>query len=231
MAHHIDSVGDRFLMNLLSPLAGRLPLAAGVQAPGVLAVTGEGRVDVAPDTVVITLGATARAPQATVAFQQVTATLNQVVRALQSAGVPREQIQTSQVSLQPTFENGRQTGFEATATVRVTLRDLSAAGRVIDIAVAAGANNVSGVSFELRDQAAYEAAALQAAVQDAQRQATVLARALGVALGPVVRAEAEPTSGPILPTFARAGAAEAISILPGTLTVTRRVRAEYLVGR
>lgn len=231
MAHHIDSVGDRFLMNLLSPLAGRLPLAAGVQAPGVLAVTGEGRVDVAPDTVVITLGATARAPQATVAFQQVTATLNQVVRALQSAGVPREQIQTSQVSLQPTFENGRQTGFEATATVRVTLRDLSAAGRVIDIAVAAGANNVSGVSFELRDQAAYEAAALQAAVQDAQRQATVLARALGVALGPVVRAEAEPTQGPILPTFARAGAAEAISILPGTLTVTRRVRAEYLVGR
>lgn len=199
--------------------------------PSVLAVTGEGNVQVAPDTAVLTLGVTARSPQAATAFQQAATALNQVVRALLAAGVPQNQIQTSQVSIQPTFENGRQSGFEATATVQVTLRDTAALGGLIDRAVAAGANNVAGVSFEVRDTAAAEAAALAAAVQNARAQAVVLARSLGVALGPVSRVEAEAAQGPAVPVFARAvSAGEQLPVLPGTLTVTRRVRVEFLIG-
>lgn len=200
--------------------------------PSLLTVTGEGSVQVAPDTAVLTLGVTARAPQAATAFQQVSTALNQVVRTLLAAGVPQDQIQTSQISLQPTFENGRQTGFEATATVRVTLRDTSGLGGLIDRAVAAGANNVAGVSFEVRNTAAAEAAALAAAVQNAQAQAVVLARSLGIALGPVFGVEAEAAQGPPVPVFARAVAAgEQIPVLPGTQTITRRVRVDFLLGR
>lgn len=216
-------------MNVMSPLSARFPV--GAQPASVLVVTGEGRVDVAPDSATITLGATARAPQAAAAFQQVTAILNRVLSALLAAGIPREQIQTSMINVQPAFEDGKPAGFEATATVRVTLRDLSAVGRTIDAAVAAGANNVTGISFELQNPAVAEAAALQRAVQDAQRQAMVLARSLGVTLGPVTRVETEPTSGPIVPVFARAEVAQGIPVLPGTITVTRRVRVEYMVGR
>jgi len=214
-------------MNLLSPFA-----APATQQPSLLVVVGEGRVDVAPDAAAITLGATARAPQAAAAFQRTAAVLNQVVRALLAAGIPREQIQTSQISLQPVFENGRQVGFDATATVQVTLRELAAVGTIIDAAVAAGANNVLGINFELRDPITAEAAALTRAVQAAQRQAAVLARSLGVTLGPVFRVEAEPSPGPIVPVFAaRAAAAEGVPVLPGTVAVTRRVRVEYMVGR
>lgn len=212
-------------MNLLTGMTTQ-------RQPPLLTVTGEGSVQVTPDTVVLTLGVTARAPQAAAAFQQVAAALNKVVRALLAAGVPQDQIQTSQVSLQPAFENGRQMGFEATATVRVTLRDTAALGGLIDRAVAAGANNVAGVSFEVRDPAAAEAAALAAAVQNARAQAVVLARSLGVALGPVFRVEAEPAQGPPVPLFARAVAAgEQLPVLPGTQTITRRVRVEFLIGR
>jgi uncharacterized protein len=208
-----------------------LPAGAGALPAPVLVVTGEGNVEVVPDTVVVSLGVTARAPQAAAAFQQATAVLNRVVSTLLAAGVPQAQIQTSQVSLNPAFEDGRQVGFEATATVRVTLRDIGTAGAIIDRAVAAGANNVAGISFEVRDPAPAEAQALALAVQNAQRQAMALARSLGVALGPVVRAEAEPTGGPVQPLFARAVAGEALPVLPGTQTITRRVRVEFLVGR
>ncbi|HYF94694.1 MAG TPA: SIMPL domain-containing protein [Symbiobacteriaceae bacterium] len=210
-------------MSLISPMAG--------MNPPVLVVTGEGRTDVVPDVVVLSLGVTTRAQQAATAFQQTAAALSRVVSALRAAGVPQEQIQTTQVSLQPIVENGRQIGFDATATVRVTLRDPSAVGALIDRAVAAGANNVAGISFEVRDPSAAEAAALSLAVQAAQRQAVVLARSLGIALGPVLRVEAEPAGGPVTPLFARAVAAEAVPVLPGTIEVTRRVRVEFLVGR
>jgi uncharacterized protein len=218
-------------VNALSPFQSGFPLGAAAQQPSVLVVTGEGQTEVAPDTAVVSLGVTSRAAQAAAAFQQTAALLNQVVRALLAGGIPREQLQTTQVSLQPVFENSRQVGFDATATVRVTLRDLSAVGATIDRAVAAGANSVAGVSFEVRDTAAAQALALSLAVQDAQRQAAVLARSLGIVLGPVLRVEAEPSPGPITPLFARAGAAEGVPVLPGTVMVTRRVRVEYLVGR
>ncbi|HYF81143.1 MAG TPA: SIMPL domain-containing protein [Symbiobacteriaceae bacterium] len=213
-------------MNLLTGMAA-------ARQPSVLTVTGEGSVQVTPDTAVITLGVTARAPQAASAFQQAANALNQVVRALLAAGVPRDQIQTSQVSLQPAFENGRQMGFEATATVRVTVRDFGVLGGLIDRAVAAGANNVAGISFEVQDQVAAEAAAIAAAVQNARAQAVVLARSLGIPLGPVFRVEAEPAQGPPVPLFAaRAVAAgEQLPVLPGTQTITRRVRVEFLIGR
>ena len=207
------------------------PLGTPLPTPPVLVVTGEGTVQAVPDVTVVTLGVTARAPQAASAFQQAASALNQVVNALQAAGVPQNQLQTSQVSLQPVIENGRVIAYEATATVRVTLRDPAAVGGVIDRAVAAGANNVAGVSFELSNPGAAETAALALAVQNAQRQAAALAVSLGIALGPVLRVEAEPAPGPIVPLFARAAGAEQLPILPGTLPVTRRVRVEYMVGR
>lgn len=200
-----------------------------VGQPPVLQVTGEGQLEVAPDTALITLGFTTRAPQAAAAFQQTAAALNRVVQALLGAGLTREQLQTQQISLQPVIEREQVVGYEATSTLRVTLRDLAGIGAVIDRAVAAGANNVQGISFEVRDRAAPEARALSLAVQDAQRMAAALAASLGIRLGRLWRVEAEPGGGPIGPFFARAAALEALPVLPGTVTFTRRVLVQYVI--
>lgn len=193
-------------------------------------VTGEGRLDLTPDTAVVTLGFTARADQATAAYQQVATALTQVVRTLTEAGITREQLQTQQINVQPVYREEQPVGYEATSTLRVTLRDPAAAGGVIDRAVAAGANRVLGITFEVRDPGAYEGHALAAAVQHAYRQAATLAQTAGVALGPVWRMEAEPAEGPVVPAF-RTAALEAMPVLPGTQTLTRRVRVEFLIGQ
>lgn len=194
-----------------------------------LRVTGEGRLEVAPDTAEVALGFSVRTPEATAAFQQTAAVLQRVVRVLLEMGIPRDQLQTEQISLFPVYERDRLVGYEGSTSLRVTLRDFAAIGPTVDRAVAAGANIVRGVVFTVRDPSAHEAAALLAAVQDAQRKAALLARSLGTGLGPVWRVEAEPAPGPIIPLLARAAPLEAIPILPGTLTFTRSVRVEYLL--
>lgn len=207
--------------------------APGAAEPPTLRVTGVGEAEVAPDTARITLGFTTRAPQAAAAYEQTAAALNRVVQALMQAGLGAEQMQTQEVALNPVYERLREEGeskllgYEATATLAVTLRDLARVGAVIDLAVSAGANRVDGVQFMVQNRARAEAAALAQAVQDAQRQAAVLAQSLGVALGPVREVEAEGVPGPA--PFVTRMAAEGLPVLPGQLTVVRSVRVAYQI--
>ncbi len=202
--------------------------APGAPEPPTLQVTGVGEAEATPDTARITLGFTARAPQAAAAYEQTAAALNRVVQALMQAGLTAAQLQTREIALNPVYEppgeegESRLLGYEASATLAVTLRDLARVGAVIDLAVASGANRVDGVQFTVREAERAEAAALAQAVHDARRQAAVLAQSLGVVLGPVreVVAEASP-----VPFVARA--AEGMPVLPGTLTLTRSVRVVY----
>lgn len=198
-------------------------------SPPLLIVSGEGRVDAVPDTVEISLGFSTRAETASAAFQQTAEAVHQVLQALLALGISAEQLQTGQVSLSAVYEKERVVGYEATATLRVTLRDPAAAGQVIDRAVAAGANVVRGLSYSLRDPGAAETQAWTRAVQEAQRKAALLAQSLGIRLGHVWRVGAEAAPGPVVPVFARAAVQEGIPVLPGTVEVSRRVQVEYLI--
>lgn len=205
------------------------PMGLSAEEMPLIQVVGEGRLDVPPDSVVISLGVSRRSEQAAAAFEQMGAVLGQIVQALLQLGIPREQLQTGQISLQPVYEKDRQVGYEAVATLRVTLTDLSRAGAAIDRAVAAGANTVLGVDFEVRERGAAEGRALTLAVQNAQQNAAVLARSLGVNLGPVWRASEEGAAPLFGEAATRAAVTAGIAVLPGTLPVVRRVRVEYVV--
>lgn len=199
------------------------------EEPPLLQVTGEGSLEVPPDTAVVTVGASTRAETAAAAYQQTAMLMNQVVQALLAMGIPREQMQSQQVALRPIYEKERLVGYQGASTLRVRLMDLAAIGPTIDRAVAAGATDVQGLSFDVREPQAYESRALALAVQDAQRKASAVARSLGIGLGPVWQVAVEPAPGPIMPVMARAPSLEAMPVLPGTLDVTRRVTVAYLV--
>lgn len=190
---------------------------------------GEGRLAVVPDTAELSLGVSLRASEAATAYQQAAAVMAQVVQALLDEGLTRDQIQTGQIELLPIYEQQGLVGYEANATVRVRLRDLTRIGRVIDRAVAAGATVVRGITFDVREPGAYESRALQLAVQHAERQAATLARSLGIGLGSAWQVEAEPAPGPVFPALLRAAPLEAMPVLPGTLELVRRVRVGYLI--
>lgn len=165
------------------------------RGPPVLVVTGDGEVSARPDRAVVSLGVTAQAEQAQAAQEQVNATMQKILDAIHQQGVAREMIQTAGLSLHPVYsqppydprtgqqrEEPRITGYRASNTVRVILDDLTKIGPVIDAGTTAGANQIQGVSFELKDDTQARSEALVQASERAREKATVLARAMGVSL-------------------------------------------------
>src|SRR5690606_11850675 len=96
-------------------------------------------------------------------------------------------------------ENPRVTGYRVTNQVTLKTSRLDAIGTLIDAALNAGANRVDGISFGLSNPEAAEAEALADAVRRARASAGVIAQALGVSLGPVLRAST--SSDPVRPVM------------------------------
>jgi len=185
-------------------------------APATLAVQGEGTVEVDPDRARVRLGIESEAPLARDAQTQTNAIANEILAAMEELGIAAENIQTSRLSLYPVYDNRpvdgprgepEVTGYRATNTVTVTLDDLERIGSVVDAAVAAGANRVEGVEFDLRDATAARGRALAAAVEDARAKAEAIADALGVGLGAIVETAEQGVSSPPIPFMVRTEAA------------------------
>jgi uncharacterized protein YggE len=106
---------------------------------------------------------------------------------------------------------------------------------VVDNAVQAGATQVNGVSFDVKDRAASEAKAREAAVKDARAKADSIANGLGVSIQGVASV-AEQVQTPVWygPQFA-AGAAAApdksaqTPVLPGSTDVAITVQVSFLI--
>lgn len=177
------------------------PLAAHEEEEGmkmdvvpVLTVSGSGQARVAPDEATVRLGVTAQAPTARAAQEQVNVVANAVLAAVRKLGVKAEDIQTSDLSLNPVYSQGRGqenqepriTGYQASNVVSIRLEDLTKVGPVIDAGLAAGANRLEGVFFGLRNDEAARAEALTDAVREARSKAEALARALRVRLVEIV---------------------------------------------
>lgn len=75
---------------------------------------------------------------------------------------------------------------EAVGEVRRVIRELDAVQRLLVDVVAAGANEIQGVSFDVIDKPALRAGARREAVATARRKAQLYAEAAGVRLGALV---------------------------------------------
>jgi len=155
----------------------------------VLTVSGEGETRVAPDEATVRLGVLAQAPSARVAQEEVNRVANAVLAAVRKLGVPAEQIQTSELNLNPVYAQSRGnegephiSGYQASNVVSILLRKLDQVGPVIDAGLGAGANRLDGVSFGLREDQGARAQALTEAVSAARSKAQALAQALKVRL-------------------------------------------------
>jgi uncharacterized protein YggE len=110
--------------------------------------------------------------------------MTQVMAALRQGGIAAKDVQTSQISIDPqyAYEQNRPprlTGYRAANQASVTVRDLSRLGAAVDAVVAAGANQVGGISFGLADPTAAENAAREAAVKALAAKADLYAQATG----------------------------------------------------
>jgi uncharacterized protein len=200
--------------------------------PRTITVAGNGSVTVVPDQAGFDFTVDTKALTAKAALAQNAAAATAVATAIKSAGVDGKDIRTSQVSLSPqTNDDGTQIlGYSAATTVSVT-SSIAKAGSIVDAAVGAGADGVSGPNLTLSDQDAQYRAALKLAVADAHTKAQALADAGSVQLGNVQSiAEGSAPTPIVWAQKAAAPSAGDVQIEPGTQTVDATVTVTYEAG-
>lgn len=204
-----------------------------------LSVSGSGMAYLTPDIAYVNIGVRSEGATAAETMAENNELSAAVVAAIKRLGVAEKDIQTRNFSIypQPQYDpNGQPTGkitYVVENTVFVTVRDLTKIGSLLDEAVKAGANSISGISFDVADKSAALSQARQAAVQNAQAKAQELAQAAGVTLGSV-QTISEYTSYPAPVFEGRGGAmyaadAASVPVSPGQMTITVEVNIVYQI--
>jgi len=183
---------------LLLALLGVIAAPAFAQQPAPVSsirVTGDARVTARPDRAQIDLGVMTRAPSSQAAAADNARQFDAVLTAARAAAGPGAVLKTTSYSLTPNYQyhsSGTEptlNGYTAVNMARVTLDDLTKVGAVIDAATKAGANQIQGIQFTLRDEDAARAQALKEAAHRARAKAEVLAEALGLRIVRVLSVE------------------------------------------
>jgi len=204
-----------------------------------ISVNGTGKVTLSPDTADIHLGVAASGKTVKAVRQQAAASMNAVIAAIKKLGIADKDIQTSWVSLQPTYDYNvgtyppKVTGYQFSNAISVTVRDLDKVGNAIDDALAAGATTLDGISFQVADETAAEAQARSAAMADAKTKAQALATAAGVTIAGIasINETVAPTPFPIYYGAAQAAGKDAVTpVQPGSTDITITVAVVYLIG-
>lgn len=197
--------------------------------PRTITVSAAGRVAVVPDRARITSGVTAEGATAREALTANSAAMQKVIAALKAGGIDAKDIQTSQFRVEPRYtrpEEGQSSkidGYSVTNQVEVLVRDLDKLGDILDRLVSAGANQSSGLAFEVSKAETALDDARKEAVANARRRAELYAAAAGAEVGEVLTITEGEASPPPRPVFARALKAEAVPIERGTETLEANV--------
>lgn len=228
-------------MKTLTMVLGLSIFAAAAQAQpeNVVVTVGEGEVSVIPDMAHVSMGVTARNEQAAVALDETSRALAAVIARLEAAGVAGADIQTGNLSLYPirtlrdseTSAEPEITGYEASNTLRVAIRDLGQLGNMLDEVVSDGANTLNGLSFSIADPSAPMAEARRLAVRDAIARAEQLTQAAEVDLGAILSISEQGQGGPAPMMEMAASRMADVPVAAGSLTVSARVTMTFEIGQ
>jgi uncharacterized protein YggE len=207
--------------------------AAAAEGERVIYVNGVGVVYTTPDEAVVQVSVEVSNPSAAAAQDEASKRMASVIAAMKSLEVADEQMRTSGLSLFPIRdEKGLQiVGYVARNTLTVTVSDLSKVSEVIERAVAAGANTINSLTFQVSSEKArsLKSEAIKLAVQDAKLQAEAAAAAAGKK---VIGLKSLTIGGIYLPTRTLVGAeayAKEAYVMPGESQITVSVSATFLI--
>lgn len=238
------------MSRMLAPLLVLAALPAAAQVPAaplstipadatLLEVSAEGRTTRVPDLATISAGVVTQAPTAAAAFAANAEKMAGVLAALDKAGIARRDTQTATVQLQPQYRYGDNqppviTGYQATNSVTVKLRDIARGGRVVDALVQAGANQVNGPVLTIDSPDAALDEARGDAVARARARAELYAKAAGLRVERILSISEESGDLPTPPRpymMARVAAAPAADteMRAGEQEVTVRVAMRFLL--
>jgi uncharacterized protein YggE len=232
-----------------------------------MVVVGVGSVEVSPDILVVALGVESTRPTAPEALDAMATAADSMIAAIRDAGIEPEDLQTTSLSVRevrpprepvpplPVEDVGiaeaapaeAVVGFVGEQRLRVRIRDLDSAGKVIEAAVAAAGEDarVFNLSFEVAQADEAIAQARQRAVEDALQRGEELADTAGVDLGSPTSIEEIQSPDPgaerlaldvTTPSVVGAGGAAALTdaaaqIEPGVRRLEVRVQVRFEIEK
>ena len=220
-----------------------LPLPASAQNDGRMRIVGRATVEVVPDFVMVRVGVSSKAPSPTAALDQNSAVARKIIDFAKTFGVEPRDVQTDAVTLVPATKSVREPngnfrqepdGYTASNTVQVRLSDLARLGMFMRQVLDQGATNINGVQFGISAPEKATDEARQKAVEDAVRQAQLLAQAAKVKLGKIqgivhpVRAEVVAPDG-FAPLAVRRPRPQSVPVEAGMLQVAAEVEITWAV--
>lgn len=171
------------------------------------------------------------APDVTAAMDQTNARQQAVIDALAGAGVDRKDINTTDVTLQPQFDNAADTitGYRAGNSIRVTIHPAGSASRVLAVIVGTGgaATRINSVSYSIGDDSQLVKDARARAFEDAKDRAEQYAALSGLGLGKIISISEASGATPPVPGPLRGAMPSAVPLEPGQQTVSFSVTAVW----
>ena len=250
--HQASRVSSR--MNPLRPLVlaavlalGAVPAVSPAQTTPYVATDGtllnvsaQGEAKRVPDIATISTGVVTRAADANAAMRANADQMAKVMAAVKAAGIAERDIQTAGISVHPQYRYAENqtpaiTGYQASNTVNLKVRDITKLGKVLDALAAQGANQINGPTFEIdQPEPVYDEARL-AALKKAQARAETYAKALGLRVRRIVSVS-EGSGGGFQPMPAMAmsmrGKAEMdTSVSPGETKLSVNLDVVFELGK
>lgn len=194
-----------------------------------LAVVGEGKVEIIPDSAQVEAGTTVNNESSVEIVQEkINAVHNAIVNEMQKLGIQKEDIKTSNYSINPNYvyEGSRNSieGYNGSASITIKVKNIQLLSNVMGAVAQSGANQIQGANFSVMDPAKYREEARNKAIENAKLQAQKLAKTLGIRLGKISNIVELSPDG-INPISLRSldmaiGGAEKADFQPGTQTIT-----------
>lgn len=152
-----------------------------------LSVSGTGRILLVPDIAYISIGVRNEDANVTTALNANNALAAQIAEALKARGVEEKDIQTTNFNVYPSQKydnmgNITSTAFAVENTINIKITNLADLGVLLDEAIQAGANNIYGIQFDIKDRQAVLDQARDLAIADAKARAQAVADVAGVEL-------------------------------------------------
>lgn len=216
------------------------PAAYAVPSDGTLLnVSAQAEATRVPDIATLSAGVVTQAADGNAAMRQNAEQMTRVLAAIKAAGIAERDVQTSGINLSPQYryadnEAPKITGYQASNTVSLKVRDIAKLGKVLDALAAQGANQIHGPSFEIdQPEPVYDEARL-AALKKAQARAETYAKSLGVRVRRIVSISESSGGGfrpmPVM-AMAKMDRAESTPVSPGETTVSVNLEVVFELGR
>jgi uncharacterized protein YggE len=218
------------------------PAQADTAREGRIVVSGSGTIERAPDYANIHVAVTTRSETVVEAVDANNAAVEAALERLESRGIAREDIETAGFRVFETPDYRRNDdpareapSFTATHQLRIKTRDIAEVGTLAGDILGLDGMTFQGLDFALDDDKDARDDARRRAVEDATRQARVLAEAAGVSLGRLMLVGDAATSA-VAPRseglmMARMDAATPVPIVPpANLGYEASVRMEWAIA-